>query len=450
MSLPTPPGDPSDDSTGHPPLTRRELRRLRQQEQERAAQIATSTGGPEQPGPAPVPIVTDGSDTGTLGSGPAAETQTDDGAASVAATDTLAVGGVSTAVVPDDATQPGTGSSTQPSTDSSTQSGPEPISHAAISSASQPATQPADATGGVSTAVVPDSETREELQAPLVDPLTPSELMTAPPSRAGRNLPVAIGIGLGLGAALLLSLFLQKEVFGLYAMAMIVVACLELRNALQRVRITVPLAPVLLGSAGMLISAFLVGSEGLLVALVITAGATVVWCVLDAPGGRALRNATAAILMLAYIPFLGSFLALALREEDGPWRVLFAICLPVACDVGGYAAGVLWGRHPIAPSVSPKKSWEGLAGSIVLASGVSVWLVIWFFDASWWIGVVLGVVGVFAALVGDLGESLLKRDLGMKDMGSVLPGHGGVLDRVDSILIVAPVAVTLLALLAPA
>lgn len=278
---------------------------------------------------------------------------------------------------------------------------------------------------------------------------TPAEILTSAPSRAGRNLPVAIGVGVGLLALFLLSLFIRKELFGILAFAVVALAVLELRTALARVRIAIPAAPILVGSAGMIVSAYLVGAEALLVAFVITAGAVVVWCVLDSPGGRALRNASAGILVVAYVPFLGSFLALGLAAEDGPWRVVFAIALAAACDTGGYVAGVLRGRHPIAPTVSPKKSWEGLAGSVALAVIVCAVLAELTLGTRWWIGAVVAIVGVAAALIGDLGESLIKRDLGMKDMSAALPGHGGMLDRVDSILFVAPVATVLLGLLAP-
>lgn len=276
------------------------------------------------------------------------------------------------------------------------------------------------------------------------------ELAVAPPSRAGRNLPVAIGVGLGLGAAFLASLYFHKELFGILAVAVMVAALLELRAALGRSRVSVPLWPLIVGTVGMFVSAYLVGAEALVVALVVTAGAVVIWCVIDTPGVLALRNASAAVFIAAYIPFLASFLGLALAQPDGEWRVVFIVTLTVACDTGGYAAGVLFGRRPIAPTVSPKKSWEGLAGSFVLTIALAVWLVIELFDAAWWLGVVLGAVAVVAALVGDLAESLIKRDLGIKDMGSVLPGHGGMLDRVDSLLVVAPVVTVLLATLVPA
>lgn len=288
-----------------------------------------------------------------------------------------------------------------------------------------------------------------DLSAPLVEEPTPSEVLTAPASRAGRNLPVALGIGFGLLALLILSLFVRKEAFGVFALVLASGAIVELRSALARQKIALPALPLIVGAAGMFISAYLAGAEALLVAFILTAGGVFVWCVLDGGGLRALRSASASIMAAAYLPFLASFLMLALALDDGPWRVLLVVLLAAACDTGGYAAGVLWGRHPMAPSVSPKKSWEGFAGSIVLASLVGAIATPIFLDGTWWAGAIVGVLAVLAAAVGDLGESLIKRDLGMKDMSSLLPGHGGILDRIDSLLLAAPVAVTALGLLVP-
>jgi len=117
----------------------------------------------------------------------------------------------------------------------------------------------------------------------------------------------------------------------------------------------------------------------------------------------------------------------------------------VLSDTGGYAAGVLFGRHKLAPRVSPAKSWEGLGGSLVMTivgTAVSVPLLL---DGAWWQGALIGAAVVVTATLGDLGESLLKRDLGVKDMGSLLPEHGGVMDRLDSLLPTAPVVALLLA-----
>jgi len=286
-----------------------------------------------------------------------------------------------------------------------------------------------------------------DLRAPLAPEPTPSDVLTA---RAGRNVPVAVGVGLGLVVALIASLFLRKEAFGLLALAAVAGALVELRAALARQSITLPVLPIMVGAVGMFVSAYLAGPEALLVSFVLTAGGVVVWCALDGGGLRVLRNATAAIFVSAYVPFLASFLALALAADDGQWRVLIVVVLVVACDTGGWAAGVTMGRHALAPSISPKKSWEGLAGSTALAVVVGSILVPLVLDATWWVGALVGVLTVVAGLVGDLGESLIKRDLGMKDMGDSIPGHGGILDRVDALLVAAPVVVTALALAAPA
>ena len=151
-----------------------------------------------------------------------------------------------------------------------------------------------------------------------------------------------------------------------------------------------------------------------------------------------MRDAGAGIFAAAYLPFLAAFAVLMLSAANGPQRVLYFISLVVANDVGGYAAGVLWGKHPLAPSVSPKKSWEGFAGSAVLASTIGAVLMWAFFDGPLWAGVVIGLLTVASATLGDLSESLIKRDLGLKDMGSLLPGHGGLMDRLDSLLVAAP------------
>lgn len=284
---------------------------------------------------------------------------------------------------------------------------------------------------------------------PLVPEPSPSEVETDQPSRAGRNLPVAIGVGVGLGAVFVGSLLWRSELFIVLAFALILAVVVELRTALASRSLMVPVLPIAVGSAGMLISAYVGGAQALLVAFVATAGAVFVWCVLDSNGLPAMRSGSAAVFVVAYVPFLASFLVLALTQPDGEWRVFLAVAAVVASDTGGYIAGVLWGRHPLAPTVSPKKSWEGFAGSVVLACGASVAIVTLALGMAWWFGLVIGVLASLAAVFGDLGESLIKRDLGLKDMGSVLPGHGGVLDRVDALLVAAPLLVSAFAFLAP-
>ena len=149
------------------------------------------------------------------------------------------------------------------------------------------------------------------------------------------------------------------------------------------------------------------------------------------------------------MPLLGAFVVLMLVPADGAMRVVVFIVGVVASDTGGYVAGVLAGKHPMAPTISPKKSWEGFAGSVI-GSGIACWLTVtYLLDGRPWVGVLLGVAVAVTATLGDLSESLVKRDLGIKDMGRILPGHGGLMDRLDSILMVAPVAWLVLDTLVP-
>jgi phosphatidate cytidylyltransferase len=274
-----------------------------------------------------------------------------------------------------------------------------------------------------------------------------SELAAPRTPQAGRDLPVALAVGLGLVVLVVASLFIRKEAFAVVALAAVGTALWELAQALTRRSIHLPLLPLLVGSVGILVSAYTAGAEALFVAFLLTVGGAVVWRVLDGSGVPALRDATAAVFAAAYVPFLAGFAMLMLAAPDGPIRVLLFILLAVASDTGGYAVGTLLGRHPMAPSVSPKKSWEGLAGSLVLACVVGVVGVQWGLGGEPLVGVFLGLAVVSTATLGDLAESMLKRDLELKDMSELLPGHGGVLDRLDSLLLSAPAVYLILAVL---
>ncbi len=266
--------------------------------------------------------------------------------------------------------------------------------------------------------------------------------------RAGRNLPVAIGVGVGLALVVIGSLFIRKEAFVLVVAVASCVALTELTGALRQRGIVVPVVPVVVGTVGMLVSAYTSGSQALAVWFVQTALAVVIWRAAEGSDG-AMRDVAGGVFAAAYLPLLASFTMLMLAEDDGASRVLVFALVTTASDIGGYAAGVLTGRHPMAPSVSPKKSWEGFAGSVVacvVVGAVSVSLAL---DGDWRAGVVVGAAAVLVATLGDLGESMVKRDLGIKDMGSLLPGHGGVMDRLDSLLVSAPVCWVLLHLLVP-
>ena len=274
----------------------------------------------------------------------------------------------------------------------------------------------------------------------------------APPlagPRAGRNLPVATGVGLGLLGLVVATLYFRREAFLVFVVVAVVAALWELAQAFTRRDLHIPLVPLLVGAVVIIVSAYYAGAEAQLVSFLLTVGGIVIWRVVDGSGPGALRDCVAGAFAAAYIPFLGAFVVLMLDAPQGARRVLLFILLVVASDVGGYVAGVLLGRHPMAPRVSPKKTWEGLAGSLVLAVAVGAVGAHFGLGTDAWIGVVVAVGVVVAATLGDLTESMLKRDLGLKDMGSLLPGHGGVLDRLDSLVVAAPVAYILFLVLLP-
>lgn len=261
--------------------------------------------------------------------------------------------------------------------------------------------------------------------------------------RAGRNLPAAIGVGVGLAGLALVSLFTRPEAFVALTSFVVVLAVWELSGALAAKQIVVPVIPVAVGALGMLVSAYVAGPEGLLVSFMLTGFGVLLWRIVEGLDG-AMRDVTSGLFVAAYVPLLAGFAILMLASGHGPERVVTFIALTVASDTGGYIAGVLFGRHPMAPRVSPKKSWEGFAGSTVagLATGTACVTVL--LDGRPWVGLVLGAAAVVTATMGDLSESLLKRDLGIKDMGNLLPGHGGIMDRMDSLLPTAPVVYLLL------
>lgn len=284
-------------------------------------------------------------------------------------------------------------------------------------------------------------------------PLEPVPMEPVPPperrSRAGRNLPAAIGVGVALGALIVLSLYVWKPAFVGVVVVAVVLALWELTNAFHAGRVRVPVLPLAVGAVAIVVSAYAGGTEPMVVALTLTVLATLLWRLPENPRGY-VRDVTAGVFATMYVPFLAAFAALLVREADGADRVTVFVLLTVLSDVGGYAAGVLFGKHPMAPSVSPKKSWEGFAGSALFcAVGGAVALPV-LLGGQAWEGVLVGLAVMTVATLGDLGESMIKRDLGIKDMGSLLPGHGGLMDRLDSLLLSAPVTYLLLSWLVPA
>lgn len=264
--------------------------------------------------------------------------------------------------------------------------------------------------------------------------------------RAGRNLPAAIGVGVGLGAAVIGSLLVWLPAFLVLIMAAVIVATWEMVRALGVGGAQPPLVPLAAGGTVMAGLAWFGGPDALAVGLLATVLAAMVWRLGDGPVGFQ-RDLTAVALIAVYVPFLGGFAALLAVADRGALWVLATLAAVVLSDTGGYVAGVSFGRHPMAPRVSPKKSWEGMAGSL-LASGLgSALLLRLTLDTPWWWGAVFGLVLSVAATLGDLAESMIKRDLGIKDMSQLLPGHGGLMDRLDSILFALPTAYMLMILM---
>lgn len=263
--------------------------------------------------------------------------------------------------------------------------------------------------------------------------------------KAGRNLPAAIATGAAL---------LVPAVFGIFFVPPLLIAmwvvllCLgvwevaravEARTDEQGRQLRIPKIPLYLGAAVMPIAAYWGGVEALTLALMVTGVAIAIGAAASRtpnPG----RSVVASLFVACWVPFLISFAVLLLNVPQGEWRLVVVVLLVVANDTFGYIAGVFFGKHPMAPTVSPKKSWEGFAGSLLGAAAVGIlasWLI---FDEPVFIGAVLAAAVVVAATAGDFSESMVKRELEIKDMSAVLPGHGGVMDRLDSLVFAMPTA----------
>ena len=244
---------------------------------------------------------------------------------------------------------------------------------------------------------------------------------------------------------ILASLFFYKPVFLGVIVVAVVVGLWELTSRLtERKEIRAPLVPLAVGGAAMVIAGYVRGPEGAWVAMALTALAVLAWRMTESPH-EYLRDVTAAVFATFYVPFLATFVALMLAADDGPWRVLVFLLLTVVSDTGAYAVGWRFGKHKLAPRISPGKTREGLLGAVTFAMAAGALLMQFVIhDGTWWQGLLLGFAVAASATLGDLGESMIKRDLGIKDMGTLLPGHGGIMDRLDSLLPTAPVVWLLL------
>lgn len=278
----------------------------------------------------------------------------------------------------------------------------------------------------------------------------------APPpantSKAGRNLPAAIAVSLLLGGLLIGTLILAPRGWVVILSVAMAIATHEVVKRLREQGYSIPLIPLLAGGQAMIWLTWPFGAAGALGAY----GGTVLVCLiwrllsqgLQSQPVNYLRDVAVTVFLATWIPLFGAFGALLVYPEDGWARVFTFMLAVVFSDIGGYAAGVLFGKHRMVPAISPKKSWEGFAGSLICGTAAAVLAVTFLMDESWWVGIPLGLMLVVTAAAGDLVESQVKRDMGIKDMGTLLPGHGGLMDRIDGALPSAVATWIVLSLLA--
>ena len=284
-------------------------------------------------------------------------------------------------------------------------------------------------------------------RSPVVDAEKPKKS-----SRAGRDLPAAIAVGVVLGGmAIGTLLFAPLWWLPLLAVA-IAIATHEVIRRLREHGFVLPTVPLLVGGQAMIWLTWPFGAAGLLGAYAGTVVICMFWRLLGQGLNKQpinyLRDIAASVLLATWVPLFAAFTALLIFADDGGERVFTVIATVVFADIGGYVAGVLFGRHLMAPAISPKKSWEGMGGSLVFGTAAAILSVAFLLDRPAWIGVPLGVLLVITGVLGDLVESQVKRDLGIKDMGTLLPGHGGIMDRIDAMLPSAVVGWIVLTLLA--
>lgn len=264
----------------------------------------------------------------------------------------------------------------------------------------------------------------------------------------GRNLPAALAVGAVLGGLVILTLLTIKGTFLIYVGIILALALWELGHALASRDIHLPLIPIAAGGVAMVTLAYFSSPKWVLAATALTGIAVFAWRLAGGAAGY-VRDVTAGLFTLVYLPLMAVFVALMLNAPDGNRRALIFVILTVCSDTGGYLAGIVFGKHLMVPAISPKKTWEGLGGSLLVTLAAGVITVMTLLGGQVWQGVLLGAAAVCAATLGDLVESMIKRDLEIKDMGHLLPGHGGFMERLDSLLVMAPVIWLLLAVFVP-
>ena len=287
-------------------------------------------------------------------------------------------------------------------------------------------------------------------EATAVDPPTAVGVespvpQVAPVSRSGRNMPVATVVGVSILVLALGIAWWDARAFSVLLMLVCVAAVLEWRTALRHHDRRIAVVPTIVATLGLGVATYFGGAEGLVVALMVACAGVVAWRVADERIENTMADAMASILTVLWIPFLASFLILMETAGNGWTRILILVLAVVGNDTGGLFAGMVFGKHKMSPRVSPKKTWEGFAGGLVLGTVAATVAAFVLYDGRWWIGAAAGLACCLAAVLGDLAESALKRDLQVKDMSSLIPGHGGILDRLDSILVAAPAGYVVLA-----
>ena len=259
-----------------------------------------------------------------------------------------------------------------------------------------------------------------------------------PKNSAGRNLPVAIGVGIGLGALVIFVMWAGQLAWYIVVAAAVAVAMWEVLTRLREHSYHLPRTLMILGGQAMVWSSWPLETKGLMAVYVISVLALMFGRLFHngrhRPPINYLRDMSVGVFVLTWIPMFGSFAAMLSATSQGAATILVFMLCVVASDTGGYITGVMFGSHPMAPAVSPKKSWEGFAGSIVFGMVTGALSIHFLLEREAWVGAIMGLGLVVCASLGDLVESQFKRELGIKDMSNILPGHGGLMDRLDGML----------------
>jgi phosphatidate cytidylyltransferase len=273
-----------------------------------------------------------------------------------------------------------------------------------------------------------------------------------PPTRrmvGGRDLPVAIAVGILLAGGLVATLWWDPLAFAGMLAVLTTVAYVEARMVLRRVGHDLDVPVAVVATLVLLFGAYQARHAGQVIGVLVLVVGAFVWHLVDRSRSDVVRTAATTVLFGLWVGLLASFAVLLVNRPDGVVLVLLVIGAAVVTDIGGFAVGVRFGRTRLAPRISPNKTWEGLAGGVLAATAVAaVALALAGGPLTALQAAIVALVCGLASFVGDLVESMVKRDLGLKDLGRVLPGHGGVLDRVDGILWALPVGYYAVELLA--